>query len=105
LDESRADVRLHRLLATGAAEWRAAEQETGFLLRGSRLDQFEDWATESDLALTPEEQAFLEASLDARRQREAEEEARRQRELETARHSPLPPGSCAGGLCGWPEHC
>jgi hypothetical protein len=85
LDESRADVRLQRLLAGAAAEWYTAAQDPGFLLRGARLDQFEGWAEQTDVALTQNERAFLESSLAARRQRRAEEESRRQRELETAR--------------------
>ena len=37
LDESRADVRLQRMLTTAAAEWMESDQDPGFLLRGSRL--------------------------------------------------------------------
>ncbi|MDX1414140.1 MAG: hypothetical protein R3293_08110, partial [Candidatus Promineifilaceae bacterium] len=84
LSQSRDDVRLQRLLAAAATEWALAGKDAGYLLRGSRLDLFENWAEESDLALTAEERNFLEASIIARREREAEEEARRQQELETA---------------------
>jgi serine/threonine protein kinase/WD40 repeat protein/DNA-binding SARP family transcriptional activator len=81
---SRHDVRLQRLLATAAAEWQQAGEESGYLLHGGRLDQFEQWAAASSVALTSEEQAFLDASLADRATRRGEEEARRQRELETA---------------------
>jgi WD40 repeat protein/serine/threonine protein kinase len=84
LNESRADIRLQRLLAVAAAEWLRADRDLGFLLYGSRLDQFEGWATNTDLALTEKERAYLEASLTARQKREADEAARLQRELETA---------------------
>jgi DNA-binding SARP family transcriptional activator/tRNA A-37 threonylcarbamoyl transferase component Bud32 len=84
LAESRDDVRWQRLLAMAAAEWQQAGQEEGYLLRGSRLDQFESWAAGSSVALTAAEQAFLAASSAAREQRRSDEEARRQRELETA---------------------
>jgi len=84
LNESRADIRLQRLLAVAAAEWLQADRDPGFLLYGSRLDQFEGWATNTDLALTEKERAYLEASLRARQKREADEAARLQRELETA---------------------
>ena len=40
LDESRADVRMQRVLGNAAAEWMETERDPGFLLRGSRLDQF-----------------------------------------------------------------
>ena len=84
LAQSRDDVRLQRSLATYAAEWLQNNQEDGFLLRGSRLDLFAGWAATMDLALTPDEQAFLDASAAARQRREAEEQSRQQRELETA---------------------
>lgn len=85
LDESRAAVRLQRLLATETAEWVRAGRGESYLLRGSRLDQFEDWSETSGIRLTADEAAFLRASQDARALRRAEDEARRQRELETAR--------------------
>ena len=44
LDDRRTDIRLQRLLAQAAAEWQAANQDDGFLLQGTRLDQFEQWA-------------------------------------------------------------
>ena len=84
LDQSRDDVRLQRQLASFVNEWATNKQETGFLLRGSRLDLFAGWAATMDLALTSEEQAFLDASVAAREQRAAEEQTRQQRELETA---------------------
>jgi WD40 repeat protein len=84
LEESRADVRLQRILATETAEWQKNDQDVGYLLRGARLDQYEAWAEESTVRLTEEERAFLNASFAAREARLAEEEARQRRELETA---------------------
>ena len=84
LAESRDDIRLQRLLASAAYEWEEAEHDFGFLLRGSRLSQFETWAENSHIALTKNENAYLEASLSARQVRQEAEEARLQRELETA---------------------
>ena len=84
LEKSRDDVRLQRSLADFAAEWANNNRDAGFLLRGSRLDLFADWSAEMDLALTPDEQAFLAATITAREQREMTEQARQQRELETA---------------------
>jgi WD40 repeat protein/serine/threonine protein kinase len=84
LDASRADVRLQRMLANAAAEWLGAQRDPSFLLRGARLAQLEGWSAETTLALTQDERAYLEASLAARRAREAEEHARQRRELEAA---------------------
>ncbi|MCP4362150.1 MAG: WD40 repeat domain-containing protein, partial [Chloroflexi bacterium] len=85
LNESRADVRQQRSVASAAAEWLAADRDDGFLLRGARLEQFSGWAENSSVALTHQEQDFLAASQAARQQRQAAEEARQQQELETAR--------------------
>jgi WD40 repeat protein/serine/threonine protein kinase/DNA-binding XRE family transcriptional regulator len=84
LDASRNDIRMQRLLAATAAEWRGSGQDSSFLLRGTRLDQFAGWAGTTTLALTPDERAFLQASLADRETRRVEEEARQRRELETA---------------------
>ena len=62
LDESRDDIRQQRLLAAAASEWEAAGRDRSYLLTGSRLAQFEGWAEQTDVALTPDEHAFLEAS-------------------------------------------
>ncbi len=85
LGDSRGEIRRQRLLAQQARDWRAAGQDPGLLMSGTRLIQYEDWTERSDIALTRQEKFYLYASLEARRQRQAEEENRRQRELETAR--------------------
>ncbi len=84
LDESRDDVRLQRSLAALAAEWVENHRQDGFLLRGSRLDLFAGWAAGTTIALTTDEQVFLQTSVASRQQREAAEQARQQRELQTA---------------------
>ena len=84
LAQYREDVRLQRRLARATAEWQHAGQDEGYLLRDTRLDIFAGWAAETGLALTGEERAYLDASLAARAERQAEEEARRRRELETS---------------------
>jgi WD40 repeat protein/DNA-binding SARP family transcriptional activator/tRNA A-37 threonylcarbamoyl transferase component Bud32 len=84
LDESRYDVRLQRMLALAAAEWRAAGRAEGYFLRDARLDRFSGWVEGSSVVLTGDENDFLEASIASRETRLAKEEARRQRELETA---------------------
>jgi WD40 repeat protein len=85
LDESRADVRMERILAAAAEEWSRAKRDASFLLRGTRLAQFEGWVASSAVSLTQDERAYLEASVAERQAREAEEAARQQRELEAAR--------------------
>ena len=95
-------------LASAAAEWRAAEQDEGYLLRGARLTQFAEWAKESPVALTKQEQALLSASLAAREDRRVAERDRQLRELEAAhgwprrkrrerRNRPNPLNGCVNG--------
>jgi len=86
LAASRADVRMQRLLANAAAEWGNANRDPSFLLHGSRLEQLAGWSAETELALTPDEQAFLNVSLQEQRAQEFEEASRRRRELESARN-------------------
>lgn len=79
LDESRHDIRQHRLLQHSAEQWLAANQDTSYLLSGARLEQFENWADETTLIMTAHEEAFLQASIDER-------ERQLQREAERAAH-------------------
>ena len=83
LEESREDVRRQRLLAHAASQWEGANHDNSYLLRGSRLVEFESWDETTTVALTGSEHDFLQNSIAARDQRHAEEEARQQRELET----------------------
>ncbi len=84
LNEGRDDIRLQRMLAMATAEWVTANQDAGYLLRGARLDLYQNWDNESHLALTEDEKRFLEVSLATREQRIMGEKMRRQREVETA---------------------
>ena len=84
LDESRADVRLQRHLAVETSAWLQSGRDNSYLLRGTRLDQYDDWQERSLVGLTSEEQIFLSSSLAARERRAAEQEARRQHELDMA---------------------
>ena len=87
LDRSRADIRMQRVLANATSEWQAADQDSSFLLRGTRLAQFENWQENSYLALTSAEQRFLDASLDERERRQQAESARQERERALERRS------------------
>ncbi len=84
LSESRADLRTQRQLAAAANEWNNSGQDAGFLLSGSRLEQFEGWSSNTTIALTHAERTFLSASSAERHHQVAEEQARQGRELQTA---------------------
>jgi WD40 repeat protein/DNA-binding CsgD family transcriptional regulator len=87
LDESRGDIRDQRALARVASDWSVAERDPSFLLRGSRLDHFRTWVDQTDLAITADEQDFLDASLDEMHQRKAEEAERQAREASMEKRS------------------
>ena len=80
LNESRDDIRLQRQLSAAAHDWQSASRDESFLLRGARLNQFDGWADETALALTPDEWNYLEASRDAYEQAQAAEAERLERE-------------------------
>jgi WD40 repeat protein len=80
LDENRADIRMQRQLSVAAGTWLDASQDTSFLLRGTHLQQFEDWRKEIRLLLTPHDRSFLEASIAERERLKAEEHTRQERE-------------------------
>ncbi len=85
LAESRHDIHQQRLLAAAATDWQSADCDPSYLLHGSRLEQFEGWATETPLALTHEEREFLETSIAAQHQREENERERQAHELALAK--------------------
>ncbi len=87
LNESRDEIRLQRLLAYAAAEWREARQDASFLLRGSRLEVLEKWAAETQMALTRHERDFLNASIATRKQEHQAEQDRQVREIRLEQRS------------------
>jgi WD40 repeat protein/serine/threonine protein kinase len=80
LDESRGDLRQQRLLAAAAHDWAHNNRTVDYLLTGTRLAQFTEWAAETSLALTPGEREYLQASVARQQAVEQEEAARRARE-------------------------
>ncbi len=81
LIEDRDDIRSQQQLAQLTQDWTEANQDSSFLLRGARLQQFEAWSQQTESVLTSGEQAYLAASLANRRQEMAAEEARQAHEL------------------------
>lgn len=87
LDDSRADLRWQFLLAHASAEWIAAGHDPSLLLRGARLAQLAAWAQDTDLVLTGNEAAYLQASLAERTRQATAEAARQAREVALERQS------------------
>lgn len=80
LDNSRDDVRTQQRVASAALEWTKQNKDSSFLASGMRLDQFEEFFNKSDLSLSEDEQAYIQASLAERDRLAAEEKARRKHE-------------------------
>ncbi len=87
IDDAREDLRQEHLLAQAAAEWRGSHEDPSFLLRGTRLEQLEQWAAATDLAIGRPDRAYLKASLDQHDKERADEQARRDRETRIERRS------------------
>jgi hypothetical protein len=76
VNTSREHLHQHRRLMVAASEWVESHKDSSYLLQGARLVAFEIWTTETDLALTPVESEFLQASLAERLSKQQSEEAR-----------------------------
>ncbi|MFC5828266.1 BTAD domain-containing putative transcriptional regulator [Nonomuraea insulae] len=84
---AREDVRTERWLAGATHDWLVAARDDSFLVSGTRLDRLEVWRATSDLAVTPDQEAFVRTSLSARERDEEEEERRKARERALERRS------------------
>ena len=84
LEENREGLRLQRQLTEAAQAWLEMDCASDLLYRGARLEQFESWSQETELALTQLEIDFLRAGLDYERERErrAAEQKRTERNLQ-----------------------
>jgi serine/threonine protein kinase/WD40 repeat protein/DNA-binding winged helix-turn-helix (wHTH) protein len=84
---ARDDVGTLRRIEDAAAEWERSGRDASFLLRGSRLDQFDAWADQTDVAVGRTERAYLKASNARRDEEHATEAERAERERTVERRS------------------
>lgn len=77
IDHQREDLVTRRRLDVALDEWKHSGEDDGYLPTGSRLTQFDDWATETRLALSADERGFLQAAVERESQREASAGRRR----------------------------
>lgn len=87
LEDNREDLRLQRRLSAATEEWLNSGKDSSFLASGTRLEQFELWLSQTELALTEVEREFFQASLARRAQLLAQEEARKAHEAALERRS------------------
>lgn len=78
-------LRYNSELLKAARDWNTGSRDTAYLLVGKRLTRAEGWLETADP--TPLQQAYIEASIAERDQREAQREAQQARELDLQRRS------------------
>jgi basic membrane lipoprotein Med (substrate-binding protein (PBP1-ABC) superfamily)/DNA-binding SARP family transcriptional activator len=84
---ARDDLRRHGAFAGALREWVLAGEDPDYLLSGTRLAEYEQWAEDAPLSLTAAERAFLRASVARRDQQERSETERRQQETALGRRA------------------
>ncbi len=85
IEQGREDIRRHGALASMISEWESAGRDSDYLLSGSRLEVYEQWAATATMELTAVERTYIESAV---ADREASREAERERlglEAKTAR--------------------
>jgi DNA-binding SARP family transcriptional activator/ABC-type glycerol-3-phosphate transport system substrate-binding protein len=70
IQQARGDIRMALELDRAAADWEASGRSVDYLLTGSRLRLFDDWAPRSPMGIPDTATALLEASIAHRRQEE-----------------------------------
>ena len=85
IEQAREDIRRHAALRSAMDEWEEAKRARDYLLTGSRLQVYEEWACESDMQLTVEEREFIHASVQIRDELESAEAERLATERRLAR--------------------
>jgi WD40 repeat protein len=85
LNENRVGLRIQQQLSQATRDWDSRGRDEDSLYRGARLLEVEEWVADNPGEINPLEQAFIDASVEARERAASEKEAQRQRELEAAR--------------------
>jgi basic membrane lipoprotein Med (substrate-binding protein (PBP1-ABC) superfamily)/DNA-binding SARP family transcriptional activator len=87
LEDARFDLMQLDGLTTATAEWEIVGRDSGYLLTGAKLTDYEAWQESASIALPPDAAAYLDASLERRTAEEAGEAARLEDERKTSRRS------------------
>jgi basic membrane lipoprotein Med (substrate-binding protein (PBP1-ABC) superfamily)/DNA-binding SARP family transcriptional activator len=82
IDRHRADLRQLEHLTAAVDEWATSGHEPGYLLSGTRLDQYLAWSQRTELVLSADAHAFLTASEVRRREEHDQDAARRAEEAQ-----------------------
>ena len=85
IEESREDVRRHAALTTAMNEWVAADRDPDYLLSGTRLEGYEQWAATATMRLNADERDYLDVAIEMRDRARTVEESRVALEAKTVR--------------------
>ncbi|MBN2305872.1 MAG: protein kinase [Anaerolineae bacterium] len=87
LDDNREDILLQRRVADATEQWHKQNRDASFLASGMRLQQFEPLLERGTVALTPDEVAYVQASIAEGERQAAEKAAQEARERELERRA------------------
>jgi basic membrane lipoprotein Med (substrate-binding protein (PBP1-ABC) superfamily)/DNA-binding SARP family transcriptional activator len=87
IDQHRDDLVKQASFLVAVNEWEASGRDSGYLLQGTRLDDYRRWATTTQLRLTAAEHDFVTAAVAARAAGEADEADRERLRLRLQRRS------------------
>lgn len=79
IDERREDLLVHRRIQMTVQDWREADRDPSFLLRGVRLHQAMAWIDRTDIAVSEEERKLIEESIEFDEAERAERETLEQK--------------------------
>lgn len=85
IEDGREDVHRHATLTTAMNEWIKADRDDDYLLGGTRLEGYEQWAASAVMQLTTDERAYLDAAVEVRVRTHRAEAERVALEAKTAR--------------------
>ncbi len=81
LNDTRDDIRQERIIAQASEAWHNNDRDRSYLLTGTRLEQVATWCEQTELALTPLESEFIQASVEEAKKLEIAETERQAREV------------------------
>src|SRR4051812_8858222 len=87
IETARDDWRQDQRIGRAADEWRVADRDPSFLMRGAQLEQVTSWAEHTDLSIGRTARAYLAASTAERDRQGEEEQQRRRHEARTERRA------------------
>jgi basic membrane lipoprotein Med (substrate-binding protein (PBP1-ABC) superfamily)/DNA-binding SARP family transcriptional activator len=87
IDRHRDDLSKQSSFLAAVNEWESSGHDPGYLLHGTRLDDYRSWAATTQLRLTAAEQDFLTAAIAAGEADAADQEQREQHRLRLQRRA------------------